>query len=68
MQEGQLLLCSCSSYLPDQISKPNFCALHNFLLVLNILMKFGRGIDKDQKGFHLQERQLSLSSLCSYLP
>ena len=33
---------------PEQISKPNFCALHNFLMIWKILIIFGRGIDKDQ--------------------
>ena len=47
MQEGQLL-CSFSSFLsPEQISKPISCALHNFLMVRNILIILGRGIDKD---------------------
>ena len=43
---------------PEQISKPNFYALHNFLIVWNILIIFGRDIDKDQKRCHMQERQL----------
>ena len=34
--------------LPKQRSKPNSCALHNFLMVRNTLIIFGRGIDKDQ--------------------
>ena len=33
MQEGQLLHCSFSSYTPEQIPKPNFCAHYNFLVV-----------------------------------
>ena len=48
---------------PEQISKPSSCALHHFLMVWNILIIFDRGIDEDQKGCHMQEKQLSLSSL-----
>ena len=65
--EELLLLCSFLVIYHEQISKPNFCALHNFLMVLKMII-FGRGLAKDQKGHHMQERQLSLSSLCSYLP
>ena len=54
--------------LPEWISQLNSCAIHNFLMVWNILITFGRSIDKDQKGCHVQERPLSLSSLFSYLP
>ena len=32
---------------PERVSKPNYCALHNFLMVRNSLIIFGRGIDKD---------------------
>ena len=45
MQEGQLfgLLLVIS---PEQISKPNSCACHYFLMVWNILIIFGRDLDK----------------------
>ena len=48
---------------PEQISKPNSCALHNFLLVWNIFI-FGSGMNKDQ--CHMQNRQLWLSLLHTY--
>ena len=32
---------------PEQISKPNSCALYNFFMVWNSLIIFGRGNDKD---------------------
>ena len=32
---------------PKRISKPNSYALHIFLMVWNILIRFGTGIDKD---------------------
>ena len=33
---------------PERISEQNSCTLHNFLMVGNILIIFGRGFDKDQ--------------------
>ena len=52
---------------PEQISKSNLYTLHHFLMVWNILIIFGRDIDKDQKRC-VQDRQFSLSSLGTYLP
>ena len=53
---------------PKWIAKPNSCALHNFLMVWNILIIFDISINKDQKGCVVQGGQLSLSLLCTYLP
>ena len=53
---------------PEQIFKPNTCAIHNFFMVCNILTIFNRDKDKDHKRCHVQERQFSFSSLCTNLP
>ena len=45
---------------PEQMSKPNSCVLDNFLMVWNVLIIFGRDIDKDQKRCCVQEGQLWL--------
>ena len=37
-------------------------------MFLNILKICGRDIEQDQKKCHVQDRQLSFSPLCTYLP
>ena len=59
--ELHCLLTTLLVISPEQIPKPNSCALYYFLMVCNMLIIFGRGIDKDQKRCCLQESQLLLS-------
>ena len=61
MQEGQLFLCSFFLAISSEwISKRNSCALHNFLMVWNILLIFGRGIDIDLLACRVQETILTI--------
>ena len=48
--------------LVDLLSK-----LHVTFILQWIAFIFGRDKEEDQKAYHVQERQLSLSSLCTYL-
>ena len=57
-----------SSYLPWTIPKPSSYANHNFLMIWNILVIFGRDIDMEQKRCQVQERKFLLSLLCTFSP
>ena len=68
VQERQLSLYLLCSYLPRSRNCTHPCAFHNFDTLRHILVIFGRNEEEDQKGCHMQERQLSLFLLSSYLP
>ena len=68
VQERQFWLSYFWSYIPFFFFNLISCSFCNTNALWNILMLFGRNVEQDKMKCYVQERQLWLSYLWSYLP